>query len=475
MGSLHSTRFGRSFFAALGIAFALNSLATGRAAAGDELPRYKLKVGQELVYRTTDPPKESDDGAGGKISRQSLFEWIVDVVDGNPESGWWLVFRQKLTVIYIRAGKEQKQELEMDGHFRLSADGRFAENSTIGAMSNPTSLFPSVPADTSALRDGWNASLALDETHRKFYISPDAAAGEDEFRFVEEPRAALDVIYEQTNTRRYVFDRQSGLVRKVQTTYKQGWPADRPEESVQTIELAETRELDTSDVAALADQARTYFAAVEEYNTLMARARHDFKRTAMTLIEAEKAFQSGTEKLTFPWLKALAEGRLKQHEREAQYMIPDSVTFAKLIDQPSQEWKTTDLDGQPHALVDYRGKVVVLDFWYRGCGWCIRAMPQMKQLTDDFKGQNVAILGINSDRDLDDARYVIDKLGLNYPTLKNLEGPGQINTMYKIHGWPTLVMIDKKGVVRHIHFGYSPSLRSDIGEMIRNLLAEAGD
>lgn len=99
-------------------------------------------------------------------------------------------------------------------------------------------------------------------------------------------------------------------------------------------------------------------------------------------------------------------------------------------------------------------------------------MPQMKQLADDFSGQEVAILGMNSDDDLDDARFVIDHLKLNYATLKNGQDNDRINMKYEIHGWPTLVVIDGNGVVRHIHSGYSPTLRKDLAKKIRELLAK---
>ena len=55
----------------------------GRSAPADELPRYKLKVGQEIVYRTTDPPTESGGGKGGKNTSQSVVEWTVNV--GAPK------------------------------------------------------------------------------------------------------------------------------------------------------------------------------------------------------------------------------------------------------------------------------------------------------------------------------------------------------------------------------------------------------
>jgi peroxiredoxin len=401
-------------------------------------------------------------------------EWVVDVVSRDADGSWWLVFRQKITVTYTRQGKESKQEYQSDGHFRITAEGKFVENATIRPLSDPTALFPTLPPDAAGLKNGWQDSLTLDETLRQFQVAADAAPdGSNEWRFVDHPRSALDPVYDLTTNRDYVFDRPAGLVRKIVTTYRQGWPASSAgSPDVQSVELAEVRQLDTADVAAIAQQGKDYFAAIEEYERTTDRARHDFAHTTMQFIKAEAKLKEVADKLTIPWLRETLDARLKQHKRDMQFSVQDAVEFAKLVDQPSADWQTTDLDGKPRGLTDFRGQVVVLDFWYRGCGWCIRAMPQMKQLTDDFAGQTVAILGINSDSELDDARFVIDKLKLNYPTLKNGSGDGQIDTKYKIHGWPTLVVIDKKGVVRHIHFGYSPTLRSELGEMIRTLLAE---
>ena len=79
---------------------------------------------------------------------------------------------------------------------------------------------------------------------------------------------------------------------------------------------------------------------------------------------------------------------------------------------------------------------------------------------------------MNSDQNLADAQLVIEKMGLNYPTLKNGKGDDAINTKYGVQGWPTLVVLDCQGVIRHIHVGYTPTLRHELGDKIRSLLAE---
>ena len=132
-------------------------------------------------------------------------------------------------------------------------------------------------------------------------------------------------------------------------------------------------------------------------------------------------------------------------------------------------WETTDFTGKKHSIPGHAGKVVILDFWYRGCGWCIRAMPQIKQLAEDYKDRPVAVLGMNTDREEKDAHFVIEAMKLNYPNLRAQGLPEK----YKVRGFPTLIIIDPKGIVHDIHVGYSPHLREEVKKTVEKLLADA--
>ena len=144
---------------------------------------------------------------------------------------------------------------------------------------------------------------------------------------------------------------------------------------------------------------------------------------------------------------------------------------ATTIDQPALDWHTQDIDGKDVALSDYRGRVVVLDFWFRGCGWCMRMMPQMKDLADDFRGQPVAVLGVSTDGD-PVAREVADRFALDHRILRNAGGAQAIHKTYHVTMWPTVLILDRQGVVRHVQCGYRPDARGTLGLKIRALLAE---
>jgi thiol-disulfide isomerase/thioredoxin len=159
---------------------------------------------------------------------------------------------------------------------------------------------------------------------------------------------------------------------------------------------------------------------------------------------------------------------VENHADFAKEAKESAAELANVINKPAAPWSSTDIDGKPIALADLKGKVVVMDFWYRGCGWCMYAMPQVKQLAADFKDKSVAVLGMNTDQEEKDARFVVDAMGLNYPTVK----ASGIPEKFGVHGFPTLIVIDKAGNVRDVHVGYSPTLRKDVGAKVEELLKE---
>ena len=189
---------------------------------------------------------------------------------------------------------------------------------------------------------------------------------------------------------------------------------------------------------------------------------------APVLSKAEEALKGGLEKLTVPALRNGLEKQIEQHTQQADYVRQAARERAEILGKPSPEWETTDFDGKKHSIRGYLGNVVILDFWYRGCGWCIRAMPQIRQLAEEFKERPVAILGMNTDQEEKDARFVIEAMELNYPNLKAQGLPEK----YKVKGFPTLIVIDPQGVVRDVHVGYSPKLRDKVRETIEELLPE---
>src|SRR5690606_22775376 len=75
----------------------------------------------------------------------------------------------------------------------------------------------------------------------------------------------------------------------------------------------------------------------------------------------------------------------------------------------------TDLNGRAVSLQDYRGKVVMIDFWAMWCGPCIRSLPHLKELHQEFSGKGFEVLGINFDGEPEKLAAFIKKEGMSWP------------------------------------------------------------
>lgn len=128
-----------------------------------------------------------------------------------------------------------------------------------------------------------------------------------------------------------------------------------------------------------------------------------------------------------------------------------------------------DLDGKPLKLSDYRGKVILLDFWGSWCGPCRVMMPHARALAERLKDRPFVLIGVNSDETRDRAKALVEKEGITWRSFWNGGGPGgPISTRWNIQSWPTLYLLDHQGVIRHKFIGNpgEKTLDDAIGELI---------
>ena len=113
-----------------------------------------------------------------------------------------------------------------------------------------------------------------------------------------------------------------------------------------------------------------------------------------------------------------------------------------------------DLNGEPFRLSDYRGRVVTLIFSGNWCGICRSDYPFTKQLLERFGTAPVVVLGIDSSTSLDLAKQAKDDNGLTYRSWWDGQGAkynqGPIATNWNVVGWPTVYVIDEKGIIRFV-------------------------
>jgi thiol-disulfide isomerase/thioredoxin len=119
------------------------------------------------------------------------------------------------------------------------------------------------------------------------------------------------------------------------------------------------------------------------------------------------------------------------------------------VGESAPDWRLTDAEGKVHSLSEYRGKVVVMDFWATWCGPCEEVMPRMQKLYEKFKDQGVIVFGVNS-WEKEDPVELMKQKRYSYGLLLRGE---EIAEAYKVTSLPAVYMIGADGRIIYCHEG----------------------
>jgi peroxiredoxin len=158
---------------------------------------------------------------------------------------------------------------------------------------------------------------------------------------------------------------------------------------------------------------------------------------------------------------------------------PRSVKAAVKPDKERKsapEFSLKDSNGQTVHLADYKGKVVLLDFWATWCGPCKIEIPWFMEFEQQFKNRGFAVLGVSMDEDGWDAvKPYIEDHKINYRVLLGNE---QVSDIYGgLDALPTTLLIDRQGKIASIHIGLSmgkEEFRDDIDHLLGASNAASG-
>jgi len=131
------------------------------------------------------------------------------------------------------------------------------------------------------------------------------------------------------------------------------------------------------------------------------------------------------------------------------------------------DFTLNDMEGNSHTLSQYRGQVILIDFWATWCPPCVVEIPHFVKLYNKYNEKGFVILGASLDNNEKKLKSFVSNQAMNYPVLVNA---GNVSSKYAIQAIPTAYLIDKQGKIEKKFVGYRPGYEKEIEKILLKLL-----
>jgi peroxiredoxin len=204
-------------------------------------------------------------------------------------------------------------------------------------------------------------------------------------------------------------------------------------------------------------EAKRFKEAETEYQSALALSpalAETHIRMALALFR-ESRDQEGREELA-AYLKLAPGGRYAAYAKQLQ----ENPRRARELYAP--EFEVTTIKGQKISSEDFRGRVVVMDFWATWCPPCRASVGEIKELTKKYPSDKVVVLSVSADDDDAKWREFIEKKNMDW--LQYRDADNHVLELMNVHSFPTYIVIDTEGIIRDRIVGENPQ-QSIVGRL----------
>ena len=248
-------------------------------------------------------------------------------------------------------------------------------------------------------------------------------------------------------------DAQS-LLKEAETLFRQR----KIKEGAEKIKEAYGKDPENMKIITAYAQVQLYTGKTNQALAVLDKGLQTLKGEELKQLAGYRAFFLAKAGMRKAALKAVAKGLkrwpgdkgFKFVERKIQTM-PGGV---------APDFSGQLINGGRVSLKQYRGKVVLMDFWASWCGPCRRSMPHLKELYAKYRGRGLVVLGVNLDKTRSAALGFMKKAGVNFPVLFGSDNQQISSVLYGVRGIPATFLIDKKGIIRYS--GHPMGLREGV-------------
>ena len=124
--------------------------------------------------------------------------------------------------------------------------------------------------------------------------------------------------------------------------------------------------------------------------------------------------------------------------------------------------------GKNLKLSEYRGQVVMINFWATWSAPCRQEMPHLNRLYEQYRKAGFMLLGVNIDDNPKVAQAMVEQLGVRFPVLYDTSK--QVSKRYDVDAMPSTVIVDRDGKVQYLHRGYRSGTEQQYEAKVREIL-----
>lgn len=150
-------------------------------------------------------------------------------------------------------------------------------------------------------------------------------------------------------------------------------------------------------------------------------------------------------------------------------MLP-SMVFAVPDIGPAENFTLKSAQGSNIRLSEYRGQVVLINFWASWCGPCRQEMPHLDALQKKYETLGFTVFGVNVEQDRKMADQVLRDIPVTFPIL--FDENNTVSELYDVDAMPATVLVDRNGDIRFVHRGYKSGYEDEYERQIRTLIKE---
>ena len=152
------------------------------------------------------------------------------------------------------------------------------------------------------------------------------------------------------------------------------------------------------------------------------------------------------------------------------FAFAGGVPAATELKGEAPDFTLKSLKGSNLKLSEFRGDVVLINFWATWCGPCRQEMPILNDLYLKYRDMGFTLLGVNVEKNSSKAANMVRDLKVVFPVLFDTQNT--VSKLYQVEAMPSTVLVDRDGNMRYLHRGYVPGTEDEYLRQVRELMAE---